>query len=149
MAQQLVLAEEVHGIETLEEGMEYRKSFEYSQEHVQAYAELTGDYNPLHLDEEYAATTVFKRPIIHGILGVSIFSNVLGTEFPGEGTIYMNQSTQFLRPMYPDTVYEAVFEVVERNEARNTARIRTDIYDKEKNKVIIRGEATIMNKSKL
>jgi len=70
--------------EKLNEKDEYRLTFSYSQEQVNKFAEVTGDNNPLHLDEEYAATTMFKRPIMHGFLGGSVFSKIFGTLFPGE-----------------------------------------------------------------
>lgn len=62
-------------------GDTYEHEFRFSQDDVIAFAQLTGDDNPLHLDPEYAATTPFKRPIIHGMLGASVFTKVIGTKF--------------------------------------------------------------------
>src|SRR6478752_7093968 len=93
----------------VENGAVYTHGFSFSQEEVNRFAEVTGDCNPIHLDESYAASTAFKRPIMHGFLGGSIFSKVFGTLFPGEGTIYLKQSMSFVKPMYTDTAYEAVF----------------------------------------
>jgi acyl dehydratase len=86
--------------------------FKFTQEQVQAFADLTGDNNPVHLDAEYAATTQFKKPIIHGMLGITVFTKVLGTQFPGFGSIYLKQTVEFLRPMFVDTEYRAVFKIV-------------------------------------
>jgi acyl dehydratase len=61
----------------------FEEPFRITQDEVQRFADLTGDNNPIHLDAEYAATTSFKRPIIHGMLGATIFTKVLGTQFPG------------------------------------------------------------------
>lgn len=128
----------------IELGQTYTCEFSYSQDEVFAFAEVTGDKNPLHLDEEFASKTIFKRRIIHGMLGASLFSKVFGTIFPGEGTIYMNQSLNFLRPMYVDEVYKAIFEVKEIFSEKNRAVISTDIFNSA-GKPVLTGEATIMN----
>lgn len=133
----------------LNEQDEYRLTFSYSQEQVNRFAEVTGDNNPLHLDENYAATTMFKRPIMHGFLGGSVFSKIFGTLFPGEGTIYMNQTMNFMRPMFVDTEYEAVMTITEINREKNRAKVQTQVIDKTTGKVTIDGEATVINATKL
>lgn len=133
----------------IEQNQVYRHTFTFSQEDVVKFAEVTGDDNPLHLDEAYAASTIFKQPIMHGFLGSSIFSKVFGTLFPGEGTVYLKQQMEFLRPMLVATEYEAVFEVMEIDREKHRARISTQILDKEKGKVTIRGEATVMHNEKI
>ncbi len=72
---------------------------------IQQFADLVGDYNPVHVDDAFAKKTQFGRRIAHGMWGVSLISAVLGTRLPGPGTIYLSQTIQFLAPMYPgDTV---------------------------------------------
>ena len=129
-------------------GMEHTLKFSFSQEEVNAFAEVTGDNNPLHLDAEYAAKTAFKKPIMHGFLGGSVFSRILGTIFPGEGTIYLKQTMEFKRPMYVDTEYEAQVYVLIVDKAKNKAIIQTDIID-ENGKSMISGEAMVLNKEKI
>jgi acyl dehydratase len=85
---------------------------------------------------------------MHGMLGASLFSKVFGTLFPGEGTIYLKQSLNFLKPMYPDTPYEAVFTVKEIIYEKNRAIVETVIKDKE-GKICTSGEATVMNVDKI
>ena len=133
----------------LEVGQSYSEVFSLSQEQVKAFADVTGDHNPLHIDPEYAANTVFKKPIVHGIFGISIFSKILGMKFPGEGTIYMKQEISFKRPMYIDSEYEAVAIVKEVNRDRHQAVIETKITDKETGKICAIGEAQIMNNEKI
>ena len=128
-------------------GDTFRHTFSFTQAQVALFAEVTGDTNPLHLDEQYAATTAFKRPIMHGFLGGSIFSKVFGTLFPGEGTVYLSQTMKFLRPMYVNTEYEAVFTVKEVNYEKNLATVSTQMLDKATQKVTIDGEASVMNKT--
>jgi len=123
----------------------YTHEFQFSQEEVNRFAEVTGDKNPVHLNAEYAAGTMFKRPIMHGMLSASLFSKVFGTLFPGEGTIYLKQSLSFLKPMYVDTPYEAVFTVKEIIAAKNRAVVETVIREKNTQAICTSGEATVMN----
>jgi acyl dehydratase len=127
----------------------YSYTFKFSQVDVQRFAEVTGDRNPLHLDAEYASKTIFKQPIMHGFLGGSVFSKVFGMLFLGEGTIYLKQSMEFLRPMLVDTDYEATFEVKEIDREKHRAIISTSIKDKNTQKETLRGEAQVMHPQKL
>jgi len=133
----------------LQVGDTYSEVFSYSQEQVIAFAALSGDKNPLHLDAEYAATTMFKKPIIHGILGASVLSKILGMHFPGEGTVYLKQEIDFKRPMYVEVQYEAQLKVIETNVDKHIAIIETKIVDKESGKVNVLGNAHIMHKEKI
>lgn len=123
--------------------------FRFSQADVQEFARVTGDNNPLHLDPQFAAQTPFKRPIIHGMLGASIFTKVLGTEFPGYGSVYLGQTLEFLRPMFVDTDYEARFTVQNIDPAKHTAQILGELRDKQTGKVTTRGIATLMHREKI
>jgi len=130
-------------------GAIHRETFSFTQEDVNSFAQITGDKNPVHWDAAYAANTVYRKPIIHGVLGASVLSKVLGMEFPGEGTIYLKQEMNFKRPMYVDVVYEAIMTVKEVNVERHQAVIETKIVEKETGKVNLVGDAYIMNKEKI
>jgi len=123
----------------------YIHDFSFAQADVEAFAKVSGDTNPLHLDADFAAGTIFRKPIIHGFLGGSVFSKILGTEFPGEGSIYLKQSMEFLQPMFVGVLYEAVFTVLEIL-PKSSARIETKIVEKETQKVVTLGEAVVMNR---
>ena len=123
--------------------------FRFLQADVEAFARVTGDNNPLHLDAEFAAQTPFKRPIIHGMLGASIFTKILGTEFPGYGSVYMGQTLEFLRPMFVDTDYDVTFTVQEIDAEKHTAKILGEIRDVQTKKVTTKGVATLMNQEKI
>lgn len=133
----------------LETGSSYSEVFSFTQADVEKFAEVSGDDNPLHLDESYAITTSFKKPIIHGFLSGSIFSKILGTRFPGPGSVYLKQTLEFKRPMYTGVVYEAVVSIKEIDKARHTAILETKVLDKENGKITILGEAVIMNSERL
>jgi len=134
---------------SIEQGTTYSHEFSFTQDEVVTFAEVTGDKNPVHLDAAYAAGTMFKKPIMHGFLGGSVFSKVFGTLFPGEGTIYLKQSMAFMRPMFVDVAYEVKMTVKEVNKEKHRATVETIIADKATGDVVISGEATVMNVEKI
>ena len=85
--------------EDLAVGMEASYAKTITNDDVLAFAELSGDKNPVHLDDAYAAGTMFKQRIAHGFLTASLFSTVLGTKLPGPGCIYLSQSLKFRAPV--------------------------------------------------
>ena len=129
----------------IQKGETFSHEFKFTQNEVNQFAEVTGDKNPVHTDAEYAAKTMFKRPIMHGMLSASLFSKVFGTLFPGEGTIYLKQSLNFLKPMYVETDYIAEFKVLDIIADKNRAIVETVIKDKNSGLVCTSGEATVMN----
>ncbi len=128
----------------LSPGQQYEVSFRYTQEQVNTFISLTGDDNPIHHDAEYAAKTVFKRPVIHGMLTASVFSRIFGSLFPGEGTIYLSQELNFHRPMFVEEDYRAVVEVAELFPDKNQGRFSTVIYNPTE-KPTISGAALLLN----
>ena len=132
----------------LQIGNSFEETFSYSQQDVIAFAQITGDTNPLHLDADFAAQTIYKKPIIHGFLSASVFSKILGTAFPGNGTIYLAQNLKFVRPMFVDILYKALIQVKELNPEKHQAELSTRITDS-KGKLVIEGTALVMNQSKI
>ncbi len=133
----------------LQENDVFKETFSFSQAQVNQFAEVSGDKNPIHWDEAYAATTMFKKPIIHGFLGGSVFSKVLGTQFPGEGTIYMKQEMKFMKPMYVGTEYEAIITAKAVDSIKHRATLQTQVVEKTTGAVVIEGEANVMNLTKI
>ena len=78
---------------------EITKTIEQSD--VDAFADVTGDRNPIHVDEEFAKTTRFGKRIAHGMLTASLISSVLANKLPGEGSVYLGQTLQFVAPVFP------------------------------------------------
>jgi acyl dehydratase len=130
-------------------GQEYREEFVFNQQQVNEFARVTGDTNPLHYDAEYASTTPFKKPIMHGMIGAGIISRIFGIKFPGEGTVYLSQHLDFKRPMFVDVVYEAVVKVKEVNREKHVATFSTEIIEKATGKVCTSGDAQVMHKEKI
>ena len=113
---------------------------------VRAFATLSGDVNPAHLDDDYAATTRFGRRIAHGMLTASLLSTVIGTRLPGKGTIYLSQSLRFRRPVFVGDEVTAEVEVTAIDEQRQrvTLACRCIANGKE----VLSGEALVMPPSR-
>ncbi|MDB5446305.1 MAG: MaoC family protein/phosphate acetyl/butaryl transferase [Phenylobacterium sp.] len=109
---------------------------------VQAFAELSGDDNPVHLDEAYAAKTSFGGRIAHGMLAAAYISAVLGTRLPGPGAIYLNQSLRFRRPVRLGDAVTARVTVKLLDEARGQATLET--VCEANGKTVVEGEAVVM-----
>jgi len=114
-----------------------------TSEDVKKFGELSGDMNKAHFDPEFAKTTVFKTPIVHGMLVGSLFSRIFGTDFIGEGMIYCNQSLKFLKPVYPDMKLEVVAKVKEIDYEKNRVIFLTEIFN-EQHECMVTGEAMVM-----
>jgi 3-hydroxybutyryl-CoA dehydratase len=90
---------------------------------VVGFAEITGDRNPIHLSEHFAARTPFKGRIAHGLYTASLISAVIGTRLPGPGAIYISQTLRFLAPVKIGDTVDAIVEVVDLKDQRKRARL--------------------------
>lgn len=109
--------------EDLSLGMTERLSKTISSSDVVGFAELTGDRNPIHLSEHFAAKTTFGRRIAHGLYTASLISAVLGTRLPGPGAIYISQTLNFRAPVKIGDTVEVCVTVAELNPERQRARL--------------------------
>ena len=114
-----------------------------SEHDVYAFAGITGDFNPLHVDAEYAAQTRFGARISHGALLAGLISTVVGMKLPGPGALYASQSLKFLRPVYIGDTITAFAEVAELDEARNRVRLRTGCTN-QKGEAVAEGESVLL-----
>ncbi|MGI9874916.1 MaoC family dehydratase [Vibrio chagasii] len=110
---------------------------------VVAFASVSEDYNPIHLDEDFAKTTQFERPIVHGMLASSLISGLLASKVPGAGSIYLGQSLKFLRPIFVGETVTAKVEVISVREDKPIAVISTQVLSAN-GEVAVDGEATVM-----
>jgi len=111
--------------------------------HIAAFAELSGDRNPLHLDDAWAARTRFGGRIAHGALTAGLVSRVLGMELPGTGAVYLGQTYRFTAPVRPGDTVEARAEVIELDSARRRVRLRTTCRN-QRGEQVLEGEALMM-----
>lgn len=124
----------------VDQSIEYRKLV--TQEDVQAFADITGDTNPVHLDEAFAATTSFGKPIAHGMLTAGFISAAIGTQLPGPGCIYLEQTLKFRSPVFVGQEVVTTVTVIDLNVRRRRATLKT-VCECE-GKIVVTGEATIM-----
>ena len=133
-----------HGyyLEDLSIGMvsSYKKTI--TAKDIEAFAAVTGDSNPVHLDADYAATTPFKARIAHGMMSAGLISTVLGTQLPGPGCIYLDQQIKFRAPVFIDDTVVATVTVEEINQRRGRVSLKTQCFVKDK--LVADGTASMM-----
>ena len=127
----------------LEIGMKASRTKTITAKDVAAFARISGDNNPVHLDEAYAKTTRFVRRIAHGIFSASIISAVLANDLPGPGTVYMRQSLDFKAPVYIEDTITATVEITDYRAQSRIATLRTTCTNQD-GKVVLEGEAVVM-----
>lgn len=110
---------------------------------VRAFALASGDENPIHLDDAFAATTRFGRRIAHGMLSTSILSAILGNDLPGPGTIYLGQEVKFKAPVYVGDTITAKVEVTAYREDKRIATLRTTCENQD-GVLVLEGEAVVL-----
>ena len=137
-----VLTRQVYYFEDLELGMEASFARTVTAADILAFAQVTGDWNPVHLDTEYAARTVFREPIAHGMLTAGYISAVFGSEMPGPGAIYVSQTLNFRAPVKIGDQVVAKVKVMELYPAKRRARF--DCVCEVGDKTVLEGEAVLM-----
>ena len=116
-----------------------------SEYDVYAFAGVTGDFNPVHVNAEFAKNSLFKQRIAHGMISAGLISAVLGTELPGIDTIYMNQELSFLAPvLYGDTL-TATVECIEKDDKQHRIIFHTTVTN-QNDKLVTDGKARVMKR---
>lgn len=128
-------------LEEIEVGMSVSYSQTITDADIKAFAGISGDRNPIHLDENYANNSRFKKRIAHGMMTASYFSALFGTKIPGEGCVYTYQSLNFKKPVYIDDTVEAIITVTEIDIEKRRVRFKT--ICKVDNKIVTDGESEL------
>jgi 3-hydroxybutyryl-CoA dehydratase len=128
-------------IEEINVGMEVTYSQTITDADVKTFAGFSGDNNPVHMSDEYAENSRYKKRIAHGLMSASFFSALFGTKLPGPGCVYVSQSLQFKKPVYiGDTVTaSAIVKAIDLNKRRVVFKTLCKV----KNKIVIDGEAEL------
>ncbi|WP_446011688.1 MaoC family dehydratase [Candidatus Electrothrix sp.] len=108
---------------------------------IKNFAGLSGDYNPVHVSDEYIQSSRFRKRVVHGLMPTSFFSGIFGMRLPGPGCLYVSQAIEFKRPIYIDDTVTAKVEVIEVDLVTRHVKFRTTCSVK--NKVVIDGLADI------
>jgi 3-hydroxybutyryl-CoA dehydratase len=137
-----------HGyyLEDLSLGMSHEVSHTVTEKDVEDFARICGDFNPIHMDEDYAAKTPFGGRIAHGALTASYISAILGNDLPGPGAIFMTLELKFRAPVRIGDTVIARAEVAEINERRGKVmmKVQCSVGDK----VVVKGDAGVMGEKK-
>jgi acyl dehydratase len=107
------------------------------------FAKLTGDFNPLHMDQEYAASTSFKKRIVHGMFLASFFSKLVGVHLPGKNALYFSQSLKFVNPCFIGEKITVEGEVIDKSIATKIIKLQTRITN-EQGKILVDGETRVI-----
>lgn len=113
-----------------------------TQADVEKFAAVTGDYNPLHMDEEFAGKTIFRGRIAHGMITGGLISAVLGTELPGKNTLYLEQELKFLAPVRFGDTLVATVECIEKEDRRHKLVFKT-VVTNQNGTVVTSGKALV------
>lgn len=128
-------------IEEIQIGMSATYSQTITDSDIKNFAGMSGDNNPVHMSDEYAESSRFKKRIAHGLMSASFFSSLFGTKIPGPGCVYVSQTLNFLRPVYLNDTVNASILVTSINLEKK--RVFFDTICKVKNKKVISGKAEI------
>ena len=135
-----------YAIDALKPGMSATNERTVTVADIDAFAAVSGDHNPVHLDDAYAKTTMFKGRVAHGMLGASFISAAIASKLPGPGSIYLAQSLSFKAPVRPGDKVETVITVAEVIAEKKRVVLKTQC--RVGATVVIDGEATVLVPSK-
>lgn len=107
------------------------------------FARLSGDYNPLHMNENYANSTIFKRRVCHGMLVASFFSRLVGMYIPGKNALYFSQTLKFIHPCFIDDTLKIEGKVLDKSESTKLITLKTSVFN-DMGKCIIDGQAKVL-----
>ena len=127
----------------LKTGDTFSRSREVTDELVRKFAEVSGDYNPIHLDEEFAAATRFGRRIAHGMLSGAFISSVLGYELSDRKIVYLSQTLRFIKPVFIGDTVTATATVKEIRNDKPVVTLET-VCTNQNGELLVTGEAAIM-----
>jgi 3-hydroxybutyryl-CoA dehydratase len=129
-------------IKELTVGQSYETGFVITAELIERFADVTGDHNPIHLDEDYAGKSIFKRRVAQVMLQAGLLSGILGCHFPGVGTIYLSQTLKFIKPVFIKDQITLRLKVLEIINEKNQVRLET-LFTNQNGEAVIAGEAPV------
>lgn len=128
---------------TLQPGDKTSRTTPITNEMIRLFADLTGDTNPVHLDDDYAAGTRFGRRIAHGMIAAGLISAALANDLPGPGTVYLSQTLQFKAPVYPGDTITTIVEVKTVRPDKPIVTLIT-VCKNQSDAVVLEGEAVVL-----
>ena len=124
-------------------GINHKFEITVTEKLISDFSVISGDFNPLHMDENYATKTKFKKRICHGMLLASFLSRLVGMYLPGKNALYFSQILNFISPCFINDIITVKGEIMDKNYATKIITVKTSIVN-QKNKLILDGEAKVM-----
>lgn len=121
-------------------GQKSTRSLSLTEEHVKTYAELTGDFNPLHFDEDFTSKTAFKNLVVQGGLTTGLLHAVVAMDMPGPGTVFLNQNWQFTAPVFIGDTITAEAEVIKVHPTKPVTTLKI-VITRQTGETVLDGEA--------
>ena len=121
-------------------GQRASRSLTLTAEHVKAYAEITGDYNPLHFDAEFTSRTKFERLVVQGGLTTGLLHALVAMDLPGPGTVFLSQNWKFTSPVYIDDTITAEGEIVSVHPTKPVTQLKMRVT-RQTGETVLEGEA--------
>lgn len=121
-------------------GQKATRSLTLTADHVKTFAELSGDYNPLHFDESFVAKTKFKRLVVQGGLTTGLLHALVAMDMPGPGTVFLSQNWKFTAPVFIGDTITAEAEVISRHETKPVTQLKIKIT-RQDDETVLEGEA--------
>jgi len=134
---------EENRLEDIQVGDSRKFTVMISDSMIDKFADISGDYNPLHMDQEYAKAAKFQNRVVHGMLLSSLFSRLIGMHIPGKNALYFSQSLKFVNPCFPNENITVEGLVIGKSIATRLITIKTTAVDRN-NKLLIEGEAKVV-----
>ena len=142
MADMLKYSERCREYEEIEIGETASIAKKITMQDVQRFASIIDDNNPVHLDPEYAKTTMFGGPIAHGMHSAAFFTTLIANRLPGIKGVYVSQAIKFLRPVHIGDTIESRAEVTAKNDAKKRITLKTTAFN-QNGEMVVDGEAII------
>lgn len=130
-------------VEDIKLGLKEKFKITVTEEMVNEFARLSGDYNPLHMDNNYASSTKFGKRVCHGMLLASFFSRLVGMHIPGKNALYFSQSLKFISPCFIGDEVSVEGEVLDKSEATKIITLKTIIFNNS-GKCLVDGQAKVL-----
>ena len=121
-------------------GQKATRSITLTADHVKAFAELSGDYNPLHFDESFVAKTKFKKLVVQGGLTTGLLHTLVAMDMPGPGTVFLSQNWKFTAPVFIDDTITAEAEVMSVHETKPVTQLKIKVT-RQNGEIVLEGEA--------
>jgi len=132
-----------HTFEDIQIGQKKEFTEKIDEARIDDFAKISGDYNPLHMDQEYASKTSFKRRVCHGMLIAAFFSKLIGMHIPGKNSVYFSQSLNFQSPSYIGDNITIIGEVIDKSQATRIITLKTTAVN-QSGKCLIDGIAKVI-----